>query len=60
MPVITDKKAQRELIQRAHFGDGVTIQANSVGGHQGQNKTRNQLTSKCYWLGMTNDIKELT
>ena len=58
VPVITEKAAQIELMQRAHFGEGVTIQANSVGGHQGQNKTRRELTAKCYWRGMTTDIQE--
>ena len=56
--VITDKKKQQRKIKHMHAGVGGTLQSQFTGGHSGINKTRQKLTRRYFWKGMTDDINE--
>ena len=42
--VRTDFNLQQEILQCIHAGLGDTLQSQSIGGHQGQNKTRKKIS----------------
>lgn len=56
--VVPNPDDQKKLIEWAHAGAGITIQSQSIGGHTGVNKTRDTLTSRFYWKGMSRDIEQ--
>ena len=41
-----------------HSGPDGSLESQSTGGHSGMNKTRQKVTRRYYWKGMTEDIKE--
>ena len=43
MKVITDEQLQRDIIKSMHKGLGDTLESTSMGGHAGQNKTRDKI-----------------
>ena len=49
MKVITDEQLQGDIIKIMHEGLGDTLASTSVGGHVGQNKTRDKITARYYW-----------
>ena len=45
MKVITDEQLQWDIIKSMHKGLGDTLESTSMGGHVGQNKTRDKITA---------------
>ena len=49
MKVITDEQMQWDIIKSMHEGLGYTLESTSMGGHAGQNKTRDKITARYFW-----------
>ena len=58
MKVVTNPKKQQRKIKHMHSGPDGSLESESPEGHSGMNKTRQKLTRRYYWKGMTDDIKE--
>ena len=53
MQVITDEQMQQDIIKSMHEGLGDTLESTSMGGHAGQNKTRDKITARYFWPKIT-------
>ena len=53
MKVITDEQLQLDIIKSMHKGLGDTLESTSMGGHMGQNKTRDKITARYHWPKIT-------
>ena len=58
MKVITDEQLQRAIIKSMHEGLGDTLESTSMGGHAGQNKTRDTITARYYWPKITEQVAQ--
>ena len=58
VPVIIDEEEQWRLVRMSHEGVGTTVEAKAMSGHFGRDKTVSLLTSKVYFPGITNKVKQ--
>ena len=58
MQVITDEQMQRDIIKSMHEGLGDTLESTSMGGHAGQNKTRDKITARYFWPKITEQVAQ--
>ena len=58
VPVIIDEEEQWRLVHMSHEGVGTTAEAKAMSGHFGRDKTVSLLTSKVYFPGITNKVKQ--
>ena len=58
VPVIIDEKEQWRLVHMSHEGVGTTVEAKAMSGHFGRDKTVSLVTSKVYFPGITNKVKQ--
>ena len=56
--VITDSDMHQEILGSIHAGIDETLKSQFMGGHLGQNKTREKITKKHYWSKMCSDIAD--
>ena len=56
--VITDEQMQRDIIKSMHEGLGDTLESTSMGGHAGQNKTRDKITARYFWPKITEQVAQ--
>ena len=58
VPVIIDEEEQWRLVHMSHEGVSTTVEAKAMSGHFGRDKTVSLLTSKVYFPGITNKVKQ--
>ena len=58
MQVITDEQMQWDIIKSMHKGLGDTLESTSMGGHAGQNKTRDKITARYFWPKITKQVAQ--
>ena len=58
MQVITDEQMQQDIIKSMHEGLGDTLESTSMGGHAGQNKTRDKITAQYFWPKITKQVAQ--
>ena len=58
VPVIIDEEEQWRLVPISHEGVSTTVEAKAMSGHFGRDKTVSLLTSKVYFPGITNKVKQ--
>ena len=58
VPVIIDEEEQWRLVPMFHEDVGTTVEAKAMSGHFGRDKTVSLLTSKVYFPGITNKVKQ--
>ena len=58
VPVIIDEEEQWWLVCMSHEGVGTTVEAKAMSGHFGRDETVSLLTSKVYFPGITNKVKQ--
>ena len=58
MQVITDEQLQWDIIKSMHKGLGDTLESTSMGGHVGQNKTRDKITAQYFWPKITEQVAQ--
>ena len=57
VPVIMDEEQWR-LVHMSHEGVSTTVEAKAMSGHFGRDKTVSLLTSKVFFPGITNKVKQ--
>ena len=55
---IIDEEEQWRLVHISHEGVGTTVEAKAMSGHFGRDKTAFLLTSKVFFPGITNKVKQ--
>ena len=55
---IIDEEEQWRLVHISHEGVGTTVEAKAMSGHFGRDKTVFLLTSKVFFPGITNKVKQ--
>ena len=58
VPVIIDEEEQWRLVHMSHEGVNTTVEARTMSGHFGRDKTVSLLTSKVFFPGITNKVKQ--
>ena len=58
IPVIIDEEEQWRLVCMSHEGVGTTVEAKTMSGHFGRDKTVSLLSSKVYFPNITNKVKQ--
>ena len=58
IPVIIDEEEQWRLVCMSHEGVSTTVEAKAMSGHFGRDKTVSLLSSKVYFLNITNKVKQ--
>ena len=58
VPVIIDEEELWRLVRMSHEGVSTTVEAKAMSGHFGRYKTVFLLTSKVYFPGITNKVKQ--
>ena len=58
VPVIIDEEEQWRLVHMSHEDVGTTVEAKAMSGHFGRDKTVSLMTSKVFFPGITNKVKQ--
>ena len=58
IPVILDEEEQWRLVRMSHEGISTTVEVKAMSGHFGRDKTVSLLSSKVYFLNITNKVKQ--
>ena len=58
VPVIIDEEEHLRLVHMSHEGVSTTVEAKAMSGHFGRDKTVSLLTSKVFFPGITNKVKQ--
>ena len=58
IPVIIDEEAQWRLVHMCHEGVSTTAEAKTMSGHFGRDTTVSLLTSKVFFPGITNKVRQ--
>ena len=58
VPVIIDEEEQWRLVCISHESVSTTVEAKAMSGHFGRDQTASLLTSKVYFPGITNKVKQ--
>ena len=58
VPAIIDEEEQWRLVHMCHEGVGTTVEAKAISRYSGKDKTVSLLTSKVFFPGITNKVKQ--